>query len=495
MMGIWHGRAAATVIVLALAALAGAGGCAVDERAEVARYRRILDLPGGEQVAYAAGNPLTLRETLLLTNNHNERLAVEGENYLQALIEKDRAAAAFLPTVSLIPSFSLAEESDDRGNGRTGGDTGGGGGDPDNDPSRPGRGSANATGDSRLDVPVNARINVFNGFRDVANLRRVVATIEQQEALLRDLQATVLLDAAQVYYQVLRSEQLVRVLENTAELQSQRVRNMRAQQDAGFMSPLDVAQTEAAASATQVSLIAARSDVWTGRTTLAFITDAPVADAPLSDALDVPEPDELGALPDVLARAEESRQDLAAARAAVAAASQGVESAVGQYYPSVSFNANAFLYRESTPTDSDWNALVSASLPIFTGGVIHANVRTALSRLRQAVSERSLVGRQVEQDVLLSYETLSASTNRLRELLVQQRSAEEAFRRAQVAVTAGTATNLDLLIAEDQLLTARLQLASEQFDRKVFYLNLLRASGRLTDAVTPPAGPVRQQQP
>ena len=30
--------------------------------------------------------------------------------------------------------------------------------------------SGNATGDGRLDVPVNTRYNVFNGYRDVANL-------------------------------------------------------------------------------------------------------------------------------------------------------------------------------------------------------------------------------------------------------------------------------------------------------------------------------------
>src|SRR5688500_1626329 len=79
-------------------------GCAVDQKKEVARYEEVLraNLLASEQEfspAPAPGAPLTLRQALDLANRQNERLAIEGENYLQALIERKRAAAAFLPTV------------------------------------------------------------------------------------------------------------------------------------------------------------------------------------------------------------------------------------------------------------------------------------------------------------------------------------------------------------------------------------------------------------
>jgi outer membrane protein TolC len=43
----------------------------------------------------------------------------------------------------------------------------------------------------------------------------------------------------------------------------------------------------------------------------------------------------------------------------------------------------------------------------------------------------------------------------------------------------GLATNLDRITAQDRLLSTQLQLAGEQFNRKVFQLTLLRATGRL----------------
>src|SRR5687767_12579439 len=108
----------------ALLVLSATSGCAVDQKKEVARYEEVLraNLLAQEK-EFTPGEPLTLRQALDLANRQNERLAIEGENYLQALIERKRAAAAFLPTVSLVPTYSFRETVD------TGGanDDGGGG--------------------------------------------------------------------------------------------------------------------------------------------------------------------------------------------------------------------------------------------------------------------------------------------------------------------------------------------------------------------------------
>src|SRR6266850_947862 len=187
--------------------LLAAGGCHLDQQKEVARYRKVLDADA-PPIDFTPGAPLSLEQALALANQHNERLALRGEDYLQALIAKDRAASNFLPT------------------------------------------------------------------------------IEQRRGLLLDAQAIVLLDVARTYYQVLRSERSVEVLKNSLNLQDERVRDFQARRRAGVVRPLDVAQTEAQASATRVSLIDARNDVVNGRTTLAFLVGAPVASSPLIDQAD-----------------------------------------------------------------------------------------------------------------------------------------------------------------------------------------------------------------
>jgi outer membrane protein TolC len=435
--------------LLALALLAG---CRVDQKKEVQLYRDVLDrMTDGKAPRYAPGEPLTLEKTLALTNWYSEQLAIRGENYLQALIAKDRAASAFFPTISLAPSYYRQD---------------------------PVSGSSGANiANKRFDVPVNGNMNLFNGFRDIANVRLAAYTIEQQRWLLLDMQQEVLLDVARTYYQVLRAEGSVQVLRNSLRVQEERVRDMQAKQRVGNARPLDVAQTEAEAAATRVSLVQAISDVRNGRNTLAFLVGAPVADSPLLDRYQLPA--EVPSVDDLLKSAHESREDYRAAFAAVQASRQNVEAAIGQYYPSVTLNVNYFLYRESLPSASDWNAILQANLPIFTGGLIHANVRTAWSQLRQARLEESLLDRQITQDVQVAYENLRANAERIKELQVQLAASQQAFNVAERQYQIGLATNLERLTAQDNLLSTQLQLTQAQFDRKIFYLDLQRVSGRL----------------
>jgi outer membrane protein TolC len=474
---------------LIIALLGVASGCAVDEDEEVSIYRSILDTEI-EPIAFAPGDPLPLDTALLLANQHNERIAIGGENYLQALIDKDRAAANFMPSVSLIPSYSFSDDADDRRNGQSGDDIGDPS-DPD-DNSGSGGGRNTSTGDSNLDVPINLRMNLFNGFRDLANSRRAGSEIERQRSLMLDLQAVVLLDVARTYYQILRAEQSVRVLENSVNLQNERVRDMRARSRAGVARPLEVAQTEAQASATRAGLITAQVAVRNGRTVLSFLIGQEVGESPLVDDLSLPA--QLPTLDASLTDAELTRQDLAAAHAAVYAAKAEVDIAVGQYYPSVNFNFNYYLERQSNPEDSLYNGLISGNLPIFTGGVIHANVRDALSRQRQASLDESLTRRQVEQDVRLAYSDLAAAADRLSELNISRDAAQEALRQAEGNYKAGRATNLERLVAQEQVLSAELDLATATYEQKLSYLNLQRVLGRIAEAIQskPTSSPATQ---
>jgi outer membrane protein len=266
-------------------------------------------------------------------------------------------------------------------------------------------------------------------------------------------------------------------------VQNERVRDMQARNRAGVARPLDLAQTEAQAASTRASLVLAQTNARNGRTVLSFLVGQDVSGSPLADDLSLPP--ELPTLDTSLANAAETRQDLAAARAAVEAARAEVNIAFGQYYPSVNLNLNYYLERQSNPEDSLYNGLISANLPIFTGGVIHANVRAALSRLRQARLDESSTRRTVEQEVRLAYSNLQAAADRLRELRVSRDAAAEALRQAEGNYTAGRATNLERLVAQDQVLSAELELATATYDQKLFYLNLQRVLGRIADVIAP----------
>src|SRR5579859_7017312 len=202
-------KAIGTLVLLGgCLAVAIAGGC-VDDQKEIATYRKVVD--GGEnsgasKITYTPGSPLTLEEALVLANRGYEQIDIQGEAYLQSLIARDRAYSAFMPTISLAPELSWQNKKSSRGTIVSGG-TGGTG--------------TTATGSSghytTFDSPFVTKANLFNGFRDVATINAAREGIDQNRELLLDMQLTVLLETAQVYYQALLAERSVEVLSNSAK--------------------------------------------------------------------------------------------------------------------------------------------------------------------------------------------------------------------------------------------------------------------------------------
>ena len=453
-------RAPALAFASALIAIAG---CHTPPDRDVEEYRKVLDSSVAAVAEPALDQTLTVQQAMAMANQHNEQLALGGESYVQALIDKNRAAAAFLPTLSLQPSYTIA----DRPNGFTPA------------PSIAGAGAFVVRGDTiqRVEVPVVGSMNVFRGMGDVADLRAAEAVIAQRRDLLLDLQATVMLNVAQTYYQVLRAEQSTEVLRHSLELQEARLADVEQQLRNGLATRLTVAQTRAQVDATRVSLLQAVSDGANGRHVLAQLIGIPLVPNPLEAT--VVTPGDLGDVDEYERTALAERPDLSAARAGIEASQHLVDAAIAEYYPSVSLNVSGFLYRELYADGSKWDAILSANLPIFSAGVIEADVRTAWSRLRQSALDESAMRRQALRDVQVAYENLVTSRKRITELEDEVAAADEAYQQAQSAYKNGLAINLDVLNAQDQLLNAELGLTGARFDRDVFYLDLVRATGGL----------------
>jgi outer membrane protein TolC len=461
----WRGWLALTAVAFIGTALTG---CTVDNAREAAAYRNVLDQRLPQPATLAPGQVLTLRDALAMANRHNERLALSGEDYLQALIAKDRAASVFLPSVGIRPTYTELESFAA--------------------PAPVGNLFPRIT----KDVPVN--VGLHFSASDAANIVKADVMARFRLAVLLNLQSDILVSTAQTYYLILRLERQIAVLENSVRVQADRVGDMRAKLKAGTVRPLDVSLTEGQAAATRVALVDARRNLRTARTGLAFLIGAARVDNPLADEYELPQVPALEALQ---ADAARHRQDLLAAAALVGAAEKGVAAAIGEYFPSFSVDFTYFLSRQSFPPDSRWLFGASVDLPIFKGGATYADVRTAYSYLRQAHQYHSLTERQVNREVEVAYDDFQASGQRLKELQDEVDAARHAFSLADQAHEIGLGTNLERLVAQDRLLGAELQLAAETLNRKIFYLQLSRAVGVLVEEVSgkPPALPPAPEAP
>lgn len=441
-------------------------GCSVDQRREVGRYRSVVEIeaPAPE---HRPGEPLSLAMAARLTNAVNERLSIEGEAYLQALIDRQRAASALMPTLDLFGNLTVREKA---------------GGSPGDNPDAPGGGGGSQSETTLFDGGLRAQYTLLTGLTDFNRVRAADLTAEQRRWLLLDLRESLLLETARAYYAVLIAERQVAVLESSVAVQEARLRDILGRQRVGFARPLDVAQIEAQASQTRVALLDARNQAATSRAALSLLTGIDASSIELTDGFE-PAHEQIdgGALAALAAR---HRADLHAALLAAQAARATVDAEIGRYYPTVSLNLDYFLTRDSTPTDRDWTSLLSISLPLFSAGRIDADVRTAWSRFRQAVLNHSLVRRQIERDLAVALADLYATRLRVAELSYQVRAAQEALRQAEAAYHAGLGTNLERITAQDQVLTAEVGLVREQFSEKIAALAAARAAGVLTSAVT-----------
>ena len=253
-------------------------------------------------------------------------------------------------------------------------------------------------------------------------------------------------------------------------------------QKAGVARPVDVSLTEAQLAKTRNTLIQAEDDVKNGRAMLAFLIGVPEVNGPLTDGLTVPSMD--WQIEPLLKLASTHRQDLIAEHERVKVATATLEVAWGKYFPSVSLNLTHYLSRDTFPSDVDWTSLIQVNVPIFSAGLIHADVRTAYSRLRQARLSELYVQRQGLKDLQMAVENLRRDDQLIDQLDIQVKSAQEGMRQADAAFDAGLGTNLERLIAQDELLAAELAISTARFDRNVDYLRLLRVTGTLTPDIS-----------
>jgi outer membrane protein TolC len=423
-------------------------GC-VNQKKEVATYRKVFEGDNARTPQIAPDKVLTLTDALQLAVQNEEQLSLLGENYLQALINKDKAFANFLPTVNLGASWTYENN-----------------------------GAIAPRHAQSFNASVPGQWNFFNGFRDYYNLKSQTQTIEQQRQLILDGEQTVLLDVAQAYYSVLTSEQSVDVLTNSLQAQEENVRTLQQEALVGTVRPLDVAQAESQASQTRVTLLQAQADVGTGRAMLAYLVDAPIRENPLRDDFEAPA--YAGTLESWISNAENNRQDLQADNAAVRAARYNVEVAIGQYYPTIGLNLGYDFYNRPFQPGTFWSSIIDFNVPIFTGGLIHAQVRQAWSQFRQAALTQSQLQRQIEENVRIAFVDFQLAHNELRELETQVIAARDEYYLALTLYRTGGGTYLNVLQAQATLLSTQLQLTTAQFTQKTAYFNLLRTAGQLS---------------
>ncbi|MCA1663034.1 MAG: TolC family protein, partial [Myxococcales bacterium] len=140
-------------------------------------------------------------------------------------------------------------------------------------------------------------------------------------------------------------------------------------------------------------------------------------------------------------------------------------------------NLRAFNYGGFAGDNYAWAVGVQLDWTLYDGGIRDANRRLAAAQRRENEAKLDLLRDQVRDDVANADRQLATRRRALETARRSQQLSKETLELVQVQHDAGTATQLDLLQAQDNLVAAEVALAQARFDLSLGALSLERLSG------------------
>jgi len=126
------------------------------------------------------------------------------------------------------------------------------------------------------------------------------------------------------------------------------------------------------------------------------------------------------------------------------------------------------------------SAVARLTVPIYEGGEVYARVRQAKETVGQRRIEAEVTRDQVRATVVSAWGQLEASRAQIIAAQAQVQAAEVALSGVREEARVGQRTTLDVLNAQQELLTARVNLITAQRDRVVNSFAVVQAMGRLS---------------
>jgi len=301
-----------------------------------------------------------------------------------------------------------------------------------------------------------------SGLLDEAGFQRDVASLNRNQAM-----QDVILLVEQSYFQVLALQAVTEADRQSLQDAETNLDAARERKNSGLATVGDVYSAEAAAAGARFNLQQAQGQLAVARGQVAVaIGQSPDAGLQLAAWNQGIHP-ELPAqgVSALLEEARSQRADLLAARAQEHAAAANLDATRGQGLPSINLSANAGQTQvPGVATSSQFAALLSLNVPIFSGFGDQAAVHKAEAELDSAHDTSDDLRSQVELQVWQAYQNLKTAAATLDSSAALLRSAQQASDVASARYRNGLDSLLDLLSAQSTLANARVQQVQARLD-------------------------------
>lgn len=309
---------------------------------------------------------------------------------------------------------------------------------------------------------------------------------ERSRENLRSAEEELLLRLVTSYLTVARGDALMDVEKQSVELAQQRLDRAQAFYEAGEVTRVDVLRARAAIKGAERRLAAARSlrETAVGALRVVLVADGEIEVERPDDVLPPP-PGEAA----LVARALETRPELAEARFNLELARLEVEKVKGGRRPSLLAEAALVQQKSNFPAERFVSVNVGVAVPIYQGGSVAARVAVAEERELQArlgVEELRLAVREEVRSALVELETAETTLGLAGEQLAAVEAEHEQVSDLYEALEA---TSLDVAASELALAEARRAVVNSALDRDLAQVRLYYTTGDLKAALLEEATP------
>ena len=308
-----------------------------------------------------------------------------------------------------------------------------------------------------------------------------LAVYAGREDLIAAEQST-LLGAITAYMDLRQTQANLNLAESNIKVLQQQLQASRDRFEVGEVTRTDVSQTEARLASAISNREASRAAVQGAVANYVSV----VGEKPHR----VQTPPEHPAIPSTLARAEaialEGHPRIRAAKLNLKAASIDLTVARRNRIPTIRGEVSATTSASSGIANfiegnkKSVGVNVTASIPIFQGGKLDSQQRAAANSKKTDQYALDEAINTTKLNLRRNYANWQAAVAAIRASQAQIRSARIAFEGVQEEAKLGSRTTLDVLDAEQELLTARSNLVSALRDEQVQAYNVLAEMGQLT---------------
>jgi outer membrane protein len=326
---------------------------------------------------------------------------------------------------------------------------------------------------------ISVRESVFSGFRTVNEVGEANAAVKEGRENLRLTESTVLLEAVTAYMDVVRDTEIVRIRDSNVSVLTKDVEAAETRRTVKEVTKTDVAQARARQARAVSAADLARSNLKTSRANYErVIGHAPLAvGTPSLKLKQLPK-----SIEEAWQLAAQQSPNVNSALFREEAARFNVDKVSGELLPEATVEAS-FSHNENANSfyEQQEAAVISGrvNIPIYDGGEVRARVRqakhTQVSRLQEIEQART----ETQANVTTAWSRMMAARAQLKSDKVQVEANQMALEGVREEEKVGQRTLLDVLNAEQEFLSAQIDLVTTRRELVVASYQVLAQTGSL----------------